>query len=549
MHDAQHPASVVVPQYPPGDVEPYREDGEEGSPPSRSLLPERDHDATTIIVDGYGASIQVEHGQLSISDGLGSERRSLRLARATTRTKRILVLATTGIVSLTALRWCEELGIELVAINRDGNVTMQAGTAGRDDARLRRAQAFAPSTDDGLAITRYLIGQKVRGQRDVLTLMGYEDQNIDRICAEIETAQTIEECISLEREMAVIYWQCWSVVPLKWKGLHNAIPEHWRTVGLRGSPRSRKGHNRKAPRPRHALTPANAILNYCYRLAEIETTIALRTVGLDPGLAIVHADRPFRNSMALDCLEAIRPAIDIYVYRLLSIRTFTRKDFQEQTDGVCRIQPNLAHELALTLPQWRTIVAPVVEHVLNVLRPSNYRGEKDERTPLTKRNTRQGVIQSMASRGMRVRDSAGEGRENIEASTGALLSRREQWLARFFPAIQDMLIADLMRATGLSHTYIRQIKAGQRVPNPRQWPLFQAAIDSPGTSIKALDEKRQAERNRWTLSILPSIKGMSTSELARATDLSERYIRALKAGKMIPHPARYAIFQELASRR
>ena len=42
--------------------------------------------------------------------------------------------------------------------------------------------------------------------------------------------------------------------------------------------------NRKAERP------VNAMLNYLYALVEAEAILACRTVGLDAGLGIVHAD-------------------------------------------------------------------------------------------------------------------------------------------------------------------------------------------------------------------------------------------------------------------
>jgi hypothetical protein len=56
--------------------------------------------------------------------------------------------------------------------------------------------------------------------------------------------------------------------------------------------------------PRLAIKPANAILNYLYAILEAETRLACLTLGLDPGLGIVHADHRDRDSFALDLMEA-----------------------------------------------------------------------------------------------------------------------------------------------------------------------------------------------------------------------------------------------------
>ncbi|MCH8255181.1 MAG: CRISPR-associated endonuclease Cas1, partial [Gemmatimonadetes bacterium] len=42
----------------------------------------------------------------------------------------------------------------------------------------------------------------------------------------------------------------------------------------------------------------NAILNYLYTILEAEARIACRTMGLDPGLGVLHSDQPARDSLA-----------------------------------------------------------------------------------------------------------------------------------------------------------------------------------------------------------------------------------------------------------
>jgi hypothetical protein len=45
-----------------------------------------------LVLSGYGLSISVERGHLVVSDGIGAERRQGRLARATCKLKRLVVL-------------------------------------------------------------------------------------------------------------------------------------------------------------------------------------------------------------------------------------------------------------------------------------------------------------------------------------------------------------------------------------------------------------------------------------------------------------------------
>lgn len=124
----------------------------------------------------------------------------------------------------------------------------------------------------------------------------------------------------------------WTPVELRFPAKQLArIPQHWRIFGERQSPLTENG--------RKGVTPINAILNYRYAVAAAEARIAVRSAGCDPGLGILHADRPGRDSLAYDVLEPVRPFVDAYVLRLAREHTFARDDFFETLQGVCRIMP------------------------------------------------------------------------------------------------------------------------------------------------------------------------------------------------------------------
>jgi CRISPR associated protein Cas1 len=141
------------------------------------------------------------------------------------------------------------------------------------------------------------------------------------------------------------------------------VPRHWHHYTVRRSPLTRSGHS-----PRNAADPINALLNYGYALAEAEARIAALTVGLDPGLGILHTDQKHRDSLALDLLEALRPVVERHVLTLTTNRTFRATDFEETRDGRCRLRQPLTHDVAeQLLPELsRTVAAPAeaVAHML-----------------------------------------------------------------------------------------------------------------------------------------------------------------------------------------
>jgi hypothetical protein len=91
-------------------------------------------------------------------------------------------------------------------------------------------------------------------------------------------------------------------------------------------------------------------------------------LGLDPGLGWTHRDAPYRNSAALDLVEAVRPDIDDYVLDLLRERTFSRREFGELPTGQVRLAPLLAKLLAeSTLGRWEEALTPHAKEIARTL--------------------------------------------------------------------------------------------------------------------------------------------------------------------------------------
>jgi CRISPR-associated endonuclease Cas1 len=274
---------------------------------------------------------------LVVADGTGAERRERTFSRATHGIARLVVLGGSGSISFAAFRWCLDLGIPVLCLDRDGCI-LSVSTSDNTDARLRRAQALAVTNDTSLSIARFLLSGKLRGQEMLLrrlTGMPALLEEFADIRRRLEEAPTLNELLFAERDGALCYWRVWEELPLGFRDADRArVPAHWahfgrRTSSLTGSPRSSTG-------------PMNSLLNLSYSLAEGEAIVACLAVGLDPGIGIVHADVRGRSSLALDVMEAIRPEVDAFVLALLRNRTFGLRDFYETRQGVCRVLAPLA---------------------------------------------------------------------------------------------------------------------------------------------------------------------------------------------------------------
>src|SRR5215467_14827868 len=133
------------------------------SPSDNSLTPR--HGVLTLF--GYGIQVRVDRGHLLIEDGIGEDRRKIRLARVNHGLKRLVCIGADGFISLAALQWLAAQDASFVMLERDGSVLATTGPVRPSDAKLRRAQALAAQTDAGLQIACELISHKLAGQEQV----------------------------------------------------------------------------------------------------------------------------------------------------------------------------------------------------------------------------------------------------------------------------------------------------------------------------------------------------------------------------------------------
>jgi CRISPR-associated endonuclease Cas1 len=316
-----------------------------------------------LTIHGFGVRVRMQSGHLQIEDGVADERRTLRLARVGHGLRRLVCISEDGFFTLDALKWLADQRASLIMLDRSGKVSLVTGPTASSDARLRRAQALAPQSGAALEIMRELMRAKLNGQEQLVRTKLANPTTADIIAKlreSLSTAENLDTLARLEAHAASGYWSAWNELPINFPRQDvTRVPEHWRTFGTRKSVITGS--------PRLATNPPNAILNYCYALLESETRLAAAAVGLDPGIGMLHADTPNRDSLACDIMEAVRPSVDAWLLDWIVREPFRRSDFFEERNGNCRLLKNFTAKLTETMSVWSKLVAPWAEYVARSL--------------------------------------------------------------------------------------------------------------------------------------------------------------------------------------
>jgi CRISPR-associated endonuclease Cas1 len=511
------------------------------TPGRQPLAPSRDG---VLFVSGFATSLRVERGHLTVRTGEGRDIREGRFSRVShPRIRRVLIYGKGGYTTWSALEWIEGIGASFALVSRDGGVVACSAEAGPNQPALRRAQVAAAETEVGLQILKELLTSKLEGQLALVRrLLPRQDSAAQALQTRLGTLANVgstASAVGVEAKAASAYWAAWRDVRMHFaRADKNQVPKHWLTFGDRHSPLSTS--------PKKASTPAGAILNYLYALAEFECRLALLAVGLDPGLGWAHRDAPYRDSAALDLLEALRPAVDEHVMGLLSSRTFSRREFAELPTGQVRLMPALARHLAAsTLPSWERIAPPHAERIARTLAKWVGGGIR---------------VPSSATRGARGKGRATMSRRSAKVShtpskipsacreCGVVLNDPERQYCRdCLPKFKEQHTDKLVKAA-------RQVLAEMR-----------ASADDPSRSPEAVAKrvKTNSERRKAALAwerknpgphdpemfrseILPTLGRVTLPQMMRATGLTSGYCWKIRRGERIPHPMYWASLRAVA---
>ena len=201
----------------------------------------------------------------------------------------------------------------------------------------------------------------------------------------LDNVNSLDDIRTIESRAATTYWNAWRDVPILFTRKETSrVPVHWLSFDTRHSPLSGG--------PRLSVNPVNSLFNYTNAIAESECTLAAIGCGLDPGIGFLHTDTANRDSLALDLIEPIRPAIEAWILNWLLTEPLRRSDFSEGPDGNCRLSTILCSKLAETAPTWGRLVAPWAEYVAHSLASRRHATPgmvRSLRTPLTQTHRRE----------------------------------------------------------------------------------------------------------------------------------------------------------------
>jgi CRISPR-associated endonuclease Cas1 len=316
-----------------------------------------------LTLHGFGVRVTMQAGHLQLEDGIGNERRRLRLPRVNHKLKRLVCVGEDGFVTLAALRWLSDVGASFAMLDRLGKVRVVTGPASPSEARLRRAQALALGNGTAVKIARELISAKLSGQEVLVREKLKNTEAADSIAAlraRLGDAADLNAIRGTESLAAAKFWDAWRDLPILFPRKDvGRVPSHWLTFGPRHSPLTGG--------PRLSVNPANSLINYATAVAESECRLAACACGLDPGLGVLHTDTANRDSLALDLIETIRTAIEAWILDWLLHEPLRRSDFIETSNGNCRLSSSLCSKLSETAPTWGRLVAPWAEYVARAL--------------------------------------------------------------------------------------------------------------------------------------------------------------------------------------
>jgi CRISPR-associated protein Cas1 len=286
------------------------------------------------------------------------------------------------------------------------------------------------------------------------------------------------------------------------------------------------------------------ILNYLYALLEAETTLACDSLGLDPGLGIFHTDRRDRASLALDLMEAARPAVDAYLLALLTQRTLSARDFVETREGGCRISPRLAEQLADTCEVWRSHIAPVVEWVANTF-AAHATSRVPRRSPLTRAHHRAALDDQLPDRRQRSSRSDFAVLPSTCRECGAELPdhRRRYCDEHRRENFTQQASAGRARAAEV----LAQLRAEQR--DPAHGGRAAEIRGTKNAAHQAAVREWKGERPHpevFRSEILPGLRHKPIGELVAATGLSEHYCSLIRLGKKVPHPRHWEAMRRVS---
>jgi len=222
-------------------------------------------------------------------------------------------------ITTQALRTLLEQGVQTSFLTLNGRLIGHLAPLKSKNSLLRIRQYFRASDPSWCLIqAQSIVEAKIRNSQRVLEryLNNHPQAEIQQIRAElngwmprIRRKQTPQNLLGVEGSGTQRYYDAFRLT-------------------FRGELKF-NGRNRRPPRDE-----INSLLSFGYTLLGNELTALIEARGLDPYLGIYHGIQYGRPSLAMDILEAFRPAVDLFTLNLANLKILQPHDFEQRNGGI-----------------------------------------------------------------------------------------------------------------------------------------------------------------------------------------------------------------------
>lgn len=284
------------------------------------------------------------------------------------------------------MHFCAERGVHLSFLSEQGRFWARVEGPISGNVLLRRAQyraADAAARCAGLA--RAFVAAKIANSRHVL-LRALRDhgEKIERRAVELAAARLADILEELKAEL-----------PLEQlRGKEGEAARHYfgvfdQLITAQKDDFFFVDRNRRPP-----LDAMNALLSFVYTLLMHDVRSALQTIGLDPAVGYLHADRPGRPSLALDVMEELRaPLADRLVLSLVNRQQVRGKGFTHSESGAVLMDDETRKEVIIAYQERKKeevlhpfldekVALGLLPHVQAALLARHLRGDLDGYPPM-----------------------------------------------------------------------------------------------------------------------------------------------------------------------
>jgi CRISPR-associated protein Cas1 len=247
---------------------------------------------------------------------------------------------------------CAERDVAVSFLTEHGKFLARVVGSTHGNVLLRRAQyRIADDEEPRASIARAMVIGKVSNCRVVLLRAARERppgpeatelegaaRRLGMILSRLESPRPLDETRGIEGEAAQVYFSSFDY-------LITVAKEEFFF----------RGRSRRPP-----LDNVNALLSFLYTLLVHDCVGALETVGLDPAVGYLHADRPGRPGLALDLMEEFRPFFaDRLVVSLINRRQVNASGFYKTESGAVMMDDASRKEV---LVSWQKRKQEEIQH-------------------------------------------------------------------------------------------------------------------------------------------------------------------------------------------